>query len=155
LIDVTVLTLLVLHIGASTIWLGTSIFSEIVLRPVLATQSKMHQAMDLSKNSARNSVLLVWISLILLSSTGLLLLWLENWLTLSFLTGSIGGGIMLTGMILTLGGILNGLVITAILMPKNSARLQLSLRINMIFSASIIVLMVLFYVATASSTVTL
>lgn len=136
-------SVLVLHICASAVWLGTAIFTEVILTPSLG-QTRIYQASVLSKSATKMAVLLVWISLILLSSTGLALMWAEHWLSFSFLFGGKIGIIMFVAILLTVSGIVNGLLITLILIPKRPARVVLSLRINMILALAITVLMILF-----------
>lgn len=72
-------------------------------------------------------------------------MWLENWLSLTFLFGSQSGLALLLGMILTLGGIVNGLVITLVLIPRKSSKVPIALRTNLSLAVAIVLIMVLFY----------
>ncbi|MDG6905136.1 MAG: hypothetical protein JRN20_05045 [Nitrososphaerota archaeon] len=141
----TISIVLVVHIVASAVWVGAGIFTEFILNPTLKTQEKIFQASILSKNATRVAILMVWVALIALSLSGLALMWLENWLSLTFLFGSQSGLALLLGMILTLGGIVNGLVITLVLIPRKSSKVPIALRTNLSLAVAIVLIMVLFY----------
>jgi len=143
LVDFPYIALLCVHVGAASVWIGGAIFSELVLNPTLRS-FPVFQAARLSTDAARTFTRTVWVSFFLIFSTGIIMLYWRNWLTLSYLAYDATGQLMLAGLILSALAIANGAVITFVLAPRRSAWIERAIRINSVIGTAAVLLMVLF-----------
>ena len=123
--------------------MGGAVFTELVLNPSLRS-FPVFQAARLSTEAAKSFTRTVWVSFLLIFSSGLVMLFWKNWLTVTYLLHDPSGQLMLLGMVLSALAIVNGATITFVLAPRRSIWIERAIRINSAIGTAAILLMVLF-----------
>ena len=138
------LFVLIVHVTASAVWVGGAVFSELILSPTFVAFKKVYQTNSLTTSSTKSFVKMVWISLPLMSVTGLAMLFSKGLLSAEFLLHEAAGLVMSVGIMLTVLAMINAGVITFVLMPRGSGWIPRAIRLNLALGISIVVLMALF-----------
>lgn len=115
--DFLFLGLLVVHILASAAWIGGAFFLEVALGRGLQVIPQAHRV-SLATRIGQRFTIVAWISLATITLTGLLMTYLRQGLSASFLFSSAQGVALTVSMILTVVAILNGFVISFVLAPR-------------------------------------
>ena len=116
----TYLMVLALHVTGIAMWAGGNLFLHVVFNPILKMIPPQPATLLANRTGLRYTYY-TWAALVLIVSTGLFLTWKSGWLNVGVLMNTTSGNAILALMVLTLLGIVNGLVITFYLIPRTTA----------------------------------
>ncbi len=153
MVGILFISLLIVHVVAAAAWVGGQIAHEFAFSKKLGVINAS-QAGLISKHAEYMFTVIPWISLITMSATGLVMVYLQGMLTVSGLLHPIGWP-LLASMILTLVALINGVLLTFYFPPKLSLykysmspafrnRVMFSIKFQNRIGITIIVLMVIY-----------
>jgi uncharacterized membrane protein len=108
--------LIVIHIGAASLWIGNSFFIDFVLNPGL-TSLGSSQSRNLALRTSNRAIIVAWFSMITASATGIVIAELLGQLNIEYLV-SFRGLFLLTSILLTSSAIINGSAISLYFIPQ-------------------------------------
>lgn len=117
MVDFLFVSILVVHIVASAAWIGGAFFLEVALGRGLQMIPQAHRV-TLANGIGRSFTFVAWVSLGVISLTGVLMTYLKQGLSVSFLFLTTPGLVLTVGMSLTVVAIFNGFVLSLVLAPR-------------------------------------